>query len=155
MAQTRARISCNTDCVALQPMMELRFSDVWTDSGQAVPAADDNRLYADLRTPAPLGGDCLTDWDSACRSLIQYVQHIQPLWNLPRQVLDTDGVTVRCDHRHGLADMFGRDAVHDDAVANLEAMDRHVGRDDKRTATKTHHCCLERCQRSQRRAQEQ
>ncbi len=39
---------------------------------------------------------------------------------------DAHGVAVGGDHRHGLADVLGRCAVHDDARARLEAVDRHV-----------------------------
>jgi hypothetical protein len=40
--------------------------------------------YADLLTAAPTTSDCQTSWQSLCRSVINYVTHIQPLWELDR-----------------------------------------------------------------------
>jgi hypothetical protein len=40
--------------------------------------------YADLLTTAPTTSECQTDWHYLCRSVINYVTHIQPLWELPR-----------------------------------------------------------------------
>ena len=100
MAQTRARISCQTDCAALEPSVDLVFEDVWTDpvaAGRA-PDAPFSYRYADLETPAPTSRtDCMTRWSSLCRSTIHYEAHVHPLWSKPRLTLAADGVTVLAD----------------------------------------------------------
>jgi hypothetical protein len=99
MAQTRARISCQTDCASLVPTLDLSFEDVWTDPVAAGRAADASYAYryADLDTPAPTSADCQTAWRSQCRATIHYEAHIHPLWSKPRVTLGTDGVTVLAD----------------------------------------------------------
>jgi hypothetical protein len=99
MAQTRARISCQTDCAALALAADLTFEDIWTDpvaAGRATDAAFSYR-YADLDTPAPTSADCLTNWRAQCRVTIHYEAHIHPLWSKPRITLADDGVTVLAD----------------------------------------------------------
>jgi len=99
MAQVRARISCQTDCAALQPNTNLVFEDVWTDAAAAgrPPDAPFAHSYADLGTPAPTSVDCVTSWRSGCRITIHYERHIHPLWSLPRVTLAADGITVLAD----------------------------------------------------------
>jgi len=99
MAQTRARISCQTDCASLVPTLDLSFADVWTDpvaAGRAADAAYAYR-YVDLDTPAPASTDCQTTWRAQCRATIHYEAHIHPLWSKPRLTLGMDGVTVLAD----------------------------------------------------------
>lgn len=97
MAQTRARISCYTDCAALRPRVDVVFSDVWTDPAVRVPAADFAYRYSDLATPRPVSDACVTQWSSTCRIVIHYPDHVHPLWGLNRQVLDANGAVV-ADH---------------------------------------------------------
>src|SRR5690606_2802686 len=37
MAETRTRVSCQTDCAALEPSVDVRYEDVWTDPVRATP----------------------------------------------------------------------------------------------------------------------
>jgi hypothetical protein len=99
MAQARARISCQTDCAALQPSTGVVYEDVWTDPVAAGRAPDASFAYSyvDLLTPAPTSPDCVTAWRSGCRITINYEKHIHPLWSLPRVTLAADGVTVLAD----------------------------------------------------------
>jgi hypothetical protein len=100
MAQVRARVSCQTNCAALQPSTNIVFEDVWTDpvaAGRA-PDAPFAYSYVDLATPAPTPSDCVTAWRSGCRITIHYEQHIHPLWSRPRVTLAADGVTVLADN---------------------------------------------------------
>ena len=98
MAQVRARISCQTDCAALEPNNNLVFSDVWTDpvaAGRPADAdSDDN--YADLTTPAPTTSDCIVGWRSGCRVTIHYEKHIHPLWSKPRATAAGDATCTSC-----------------------------------------------------------
>jgi hypothetical protein len=100
MAQARARVSCATDCAALTPSVDVVYDDVWTDEAAAGRAKDASFAYryTDLDTPPPVADACLDAWSASCRIVINYEQHIHPLWAKPRQVLDDDGVTVLSDN---------------------------------------------------------
>ncbi|MEM6639796.1 MAG: hypothetical protein AAF610_07825 [Pseudomonadota bacterium] len=101
MAQVRARLSCATEnCAALVPDLDLVYDDVWTDPVAAGRPADASFAYryADLATPPPVDGACLTTWSPRCRVAINYEEHVHPLWSLDRQQLDADGVTVLADN---------------------------------------------------------
>ena len=98
MAQTRGRISCETDCAAITPSLDLVYTDVWTDENQRAKDPDLNLLYADLSTAAPSTGGCITNWSASCRTTIHYITHIHPLWNVDRRTFDVDEVTVLSDN---------------------------------------------------------
>jgi hypothetical protein len=91
MAETRTRVSCQTDCAALEPSVDVLYTDVWTDSLVATPAAPIEYLYSNLTTSAPASINCIGDWTPRCRVIINYETHIHPLWNAPRLVLDGMG----------------------------------------------------------------
>lgn len=99
MAQTRARISCQTDCRALQLAVDISFEDVWTDPATAgrAPDASFAYRYADLETPAPATAECQVTWRAGCRTTIHYEAHIHPLWGKSRVTLAADGVTALAD----------------------------------------------------------
>lgn len=90
MAEARTRVSCQTDCAALTPSVDLRYVEVWTD-----PAPDNGfeLSYSDLPAP-PATPACRSTWSPGCRVAIHYETHIHPLWSVLREVLDADGVTV-------------------------------------------------------------
>ncbi len=104
MAQARARWSCtNENCKALLPSMELRYVDEWTDSTAAGRPADAPLTYAytgagTLTTALPTSAACALAWSSTCRIVINYAQHLQPLWTTPRITLAADTVTVLADN---------------------------------------------------------
>ncbi|WHI51512.1 hypothetical protein P3339_01370 [Microbulbifer sp. MLAF003] len=93
---------------------DVQFSDVWTDPAVRAKDTDVSLAYADLLTeiPAPLA--CLDNWDSSCRSVIHYEQHIQPIWELPRQVVDNVGTVISdntCTACHSPVDAAGATRV--------------------------------------------
>jgi hypothetical protein len=88
MAEARTRLSCATDCAALEPSIDPSYDDVWTDPDLAAPAASFAYRYVDLETPPPTALSCLAEWTARCRIVINYETHIHPLWSLPRQLLD-------------------------------------------------------------------
>jgi hypothetical protein len=96
MAETRTRISCTTDCAALEPSVDLIYDDVWTDEVAAGRARDASFAYSyvDLGSAAPTTLNCLTDWNANCRIVVNYEAHIHPLWSLPRQILDPVDPTI-------------------------------------------------------------
>jgi hypothetical protein len=95
MAETRTRVSCQTDCAALEPSLDVLYTDVWTDAGAATPAPSVSYRYANLTTAAPADVNCINNWTPACRVIINYETHIHPLWSANRDVIDpNDNVTV-------------------------------------------------------------
>jgi hypothetical protein len=84
MAQTRARISCETDCAAITPSVDVLFDDVWTDANVRAKDASFSYRYADLTTAIPVSSSCITQWNSLCRTIINYETHIHPLWSKDR-----------------------------------------------------------------------
>ena len=99
MAETRTRVSCQTDCAALEPSVDLVYDDVWTDPARRTPDVSFAYRYSGLTTTLPVNLNCLADWSGNCRIVIHYEQHIHPLWSLLRQIIDpNDGVTVLEDH---------------------------------------------------------
>ena len=90
MAQTRARQSCSGGtprCGDLTMSMNVVFTDVWSNPPKTTP--DILLSYADaanFTTLAPTSGACVTAWSAQCRIIINYTQHIQPLWDKDRFV---------------------------------------------------------------------
>ena len=96
MAETRARISCQTDCAALRPSVDVLYDDVWTDpvaAGRPADAAFSYR-YNQLTTPAPTSAACQSAWSALCRITIHYPDHLQDLWTTPRLILDGGGAVI-------------------------------------------------------------
>jgi Hydrazine synthase alpha subunit middle domain len=96
MAQARSRITCATGsgmvCSEV-PNVNVLYTDVWTDPTQATPGAPITLSYNDLTTPEaiPTNSTCASAWASNCRVIINYPEHIQPIWDLVRA--PTAGVT--------------------------------------------------------------
>ncbi|MBX2810023.1 MAG: hypothetical protein KTR20_15495 [Cellvibrionaceae bacterium] len=69
----------------------LIYTDDWTDDPTVrVKDADYNLRYdgdlsfAAITTPQPVDTRCQTNWQVFCRIVINYTQHIQPLWEINR-----------------------------------------------------------------------
>ena len=121
MAQTRARVSCANDtprCAALTPSANVLYTDVWTDPGVRAPDPAISYSYADatFTTPAPTSDSCKTVWTSKCRIVINYTQHIQPLWDKPRLVVDPLTSVVLADNTCSRA---GCHNILDEAAAQM------------------------------------
>lgn len=94
MAETYARLN---GVRRLTP--DIVFEDEWsaglTDEQRAARAF--NYAYADLETDAPISTPaCQDNWFDLCRIVINYEQHIHPLWSVDRRIFD--GETVQVDH---------------------------------------------------------
>ena len=117
MAETRTRIEAPMELMdiecpetpAAKPSVDVYFCDPWTDL--SVQAAATSFSYRYERGPymfepgvdhgvpvPPTSENCRQSWSAGCRIVINYEQHIHPLWSAPRQVLAADGVTVLEDH---------------------------------------------------------
>ncbi len=96
MAEVRARTTCANDgCSSLEPPMNVIYRDIWTaDAAIAANNVDIDYLYTDLTTASPTTLACQQDWQSNCRSVINYESNIHPLWSQPRLVFDDMGNPV-------------------------------------------------------------
>jgi Hydrazine synthase alpha subunit middle domain len=109
MAEARARVSCASDtpkCKQMLPSVNVYYTDVWTDPAVRVPDKSVAYSYNDASgffTLKPTSTSCLDQlgapsaWSATCRIVINYPEHIQALWDFPRQTLNASGVVVT-DH---------------------------------------------------------
>jgi Hydrazine synthase alpha subunit middle domain len=93
MAETRTRVSCQSDCAALELSVNVLYVDEWTNSLVATPGAPITFEYAGLTTTPPVDVNCAANWSAGCRIVINYEQHIHPLWSAPRMA---NAVDVSC-----------------------------------------------------------
>ena len=90
MAEARAEASCATDappCLQMAPSVNVLYTDVWTDPAKATPGTPITYSYTDATNPIPAiptTALCATAWAPACRIVINYPQHVQPIWDAPR-----------------------------------------------------------------------
>lgn len=92
------------------PTVDVSFVDVWTDPAQS-PAATFDYSYAQLRTAAPVDTDCVSAWTATCRIVINYPEHIQPIWDIARPVTDAMGNVIgdnTCTSCHNTALAMGQ-----------------------------------------------
>ena len=88
---------------------DIHYIDTWSDAEISAVNPEINYSYQELATPAPAGEGCFTNWNAYCRLQINYVEHIQPLWQLSRQIFDEQTAELlsdsTCSSWHGpLAD---------------------------------------------------
>lgn len=89
MAETWSRINGVRE---LQP--DAVFEDDWTNPAVVPKAASFSYAYADLQTPSPISPACAAEWSSLCRVVINYEEHIHPLWGLDRTITDGGGTVI-------------------------------------------------------------
>jgi len=113
MAEARMRVSCLNDNPPCQQMvpgygsatlnpaggMNVLYFDVWTDPAQATQGKTITLRYDDptqFFTAIPTTALCVTQWAANCRIIINYPQHIQPLWDAARPNPPVAGVNNTC-----------------------------------------------------------
>jgi hypothetical protein len=92
-------VRTNTDRAGLIP--DIVFQDIWTDPAQRAPDEDFAHRYSTIQSVYDAGedlgdtesgvlpfnrGECVDDWNAFCRTVINYETHIQPLWEVSRNV---------------------------------------------------------------------
>lgn len=92
MAEVNARING-----VRTPSLDMLFTDIWTDPAVRAKDPDISYRFSDLQTPPPTATNCVQNWNSACRTTVNYEANIHPLWTLDRSTLAADGVTVLSD----------------------------------------------------------
>lgn len=121
MGDTMAQARVRSVPEALVPDIDLVYSDVWTYEPEAgrPPDAAFSIAYADIiDTPLPDIPGCMP-WTAQCRVVINYPDHIQPLWEVSRPVIDPDTLLEVDNHRCT------------DCHAQRDAMDALIEPDDR------------------------
>ena len=109
MATTYARING-----VRSPTVDPAFVDDWTDPAVRAKDAPFSYLYQDLTTTAPTSAGCQTTWNNLCRIAINYPEHIHPIWQQTREVLDGLGNVIadnNCQGCHTSLDAMGNPQV--------------------------------------------
>jgi hypothetical protein len=86
--------------------VNLRETDAWTNPAPVLTVdlsygGGGYGVGAGLATLAPASAGCQSTWNGNCRIVINYEQHIQPLWSTLRQDMADDGMgtmVVVADH---------------------------------------------------------
>ena len=113
------------DPAPLSLSVDIVFEDVWTDESNGLvkepsfayrygsPDFQGNKAADELQTLEPVTlTSCLDVWDNLCRTIINYDQHIQPLFDFPRMVDINDVPTdVTCVNCHAEVDPDGNPMV--------------------------------------------
>ena len=101
MAEARASVTCKQGSLVAcseVPSMNVLYTDVWTDPAKATPGAVISYSYTDLDLKdgeaIPTSAGCASAWASNCRIIINYPEHIQPIWDLPRPMTTGPSTTT-------------------------------------------------------------
>ncbi len=90
MAEARMAVSCATDsppCLQMVPSVDVLYTDVWTNPADATPNPPITYSYTDPTNPIPAiptTALCATTWSYNCLIIINYPEHIQPIWSAVR-----------------------------------------------------------------------
>lgn len=106
MAQTFTRVR---GLQSLTP--NIVFEDVWANPAQQSPASSFSYAYADLQTSLPISQACAQNWTAICRAVINYPDHIAPMFSLERIIADELGNVIQdntCTSCHSPNDAEGQ-----------------------------------------------
>jgi hypothetical protein len=96
--------------------VDLIYEDEWSDESVTVKASSYDFSYADLPSAtAPVSAACQSEWNAQCRILINYIQHIQPIWEVDRRIFDPTDPAILIEDRSCLS-------CHNDVDADGAAM---------------------------------
>jgi hypothetical protein len=90
--------------------VNVNYTDYWTDPDIRNLNPDIDYSYSDLNSPAPTSAGCQANWNARCRISINYVDEIQPIWDVSRQVFDAMGNLITdntCSTCHSVVDDMG------------------------------------------------
>lgn len=95
--QTMAEADAMVNGLA-QLSADIIYNDIWTNPALSAINSSISYTYSSLETQAPTGSDCFDNWNAYCRIQINYIEHIQPLWQLTRQEFDADTAELIADN---------------------------------------------------------
>jgi len=77
---------------------DIIYRDIWTKPELSTVNDDIHYSYSELATQSPNGSQCFAHWNAYCRIQINYVEHIQPLWQLSRELFDENSQELIADN---------------------------------------------------------
>jgi len=90
---------------------DIFYQDRWTDPNISPINPSITYAYENLSTVKPNGVECFDNWTAFCRIQINYQEHIQPIWDLPRELLDENTQELlknqTCTRCHSVVDSDG------------------------------------------------
>lgn len=123
MAQyyVRTKLQDSGEPDPLAPSLDLKYTDEWSDPAIVAPADIGTSIDIAFGDPEALGPNnlltlppvfltaCLTEWEYRCRTVIDYPDHIQPIFEVARTITDDMGETVdiTCTNCHSPTDPDG------------------------------------------------
>ncbi len=116
MAETLKRLedSLNVPTSITTPSINVVYSDIWTNPDDDTLSPGTSLTYAytpptlitdgvtGLTTPRPNTPDCELEWNAFCRTVINYIEHIQPIWEVDRSDpanINPDNTCTNCHAR--------------------------------------------------------
>ena len=97
LSQTMAEADAMVNGLA-ELSADLEYIDKWNDPNISVKNTEFNYSHQALETLKPTGNECFNNWNAYCRLQINYTEHIQPLWQLSRQVFDEETAELLSDN---------------------------------------------------------
>ncbi len=92
---------------SITPSVNVEYTDVWTDESVRPKDAAFSYVYSGLEgllTPIPTTAECEEQWSATCRIVINYLEHIQPIWEVDRP-------TGNCTSCHASKNSEGADML--------------------------------------------
>jgi len=72
-----------------EPTINIEFEDEWSNEVIVDKADSFDLSYADMvSTGSPASSACQNNWTGLCRTVINYIDHIQPIWQANRQIFN-------------------------------------------------------------------
>jgi len=116
MAETLARLSCLSDCSYQRLDLDLIYNDIWLDPQLQQPVTYSYSGVDGLVTSSPVSASntaspstCEAEWTwgaSKCRIVINYSDHIQPIWDEMRmRDVGAGLLDYRCTSCHNTRDV--------------------------------------------------
>jgi hypothetical protein len=121
-----------------KPSLNVYFSDEWAvNAGQQKAIIDARYVNEDPAHPRQVpvspvtSAACLVQWNARCRIIINYDEHIQPIWDKSRPMVDAMNVFIqdnRCSSCHATKDALGAAQV---PAGQLELTDEQSAQNAK------------------------
>jgi hypothetical protein len=102
MAETLARVQGLPRLTA-----NISFDDIWVDQSIQAPTPSFEYRYQDLSSPLPIEQSCAQNWTALCRAVINFPEHIAPIFTLERLQFDEEMNVLAdntCNSCHSLED---------------------------------------------------
>jgi len=107
-------ISAAQGVLGATPSVNVEYVDLWTDPTTLTPTPSFTYAYSGVSVdgfsalessgPYPATSTCESQWDARCRAIINYQEHIQPIWDVSPRIDAVSGLDVTCTNCHSTVD---------------------------------------------------